>query len=100
MGLKFVSILFLLVAAIYGMYSLLTQHACRKRGGGGAGGLQSASPNSLLKFVDFVNEKGCESQDHRNENSNSYIFDHAIPESIQSAISFESYDSKFQNFPG
>ena len=47
--------------------------ARRKRGG--LGGLQP--PNSLLKFVDVVSEKGCKSQGRRNEDSNSYIFEEA-----------------------
>ena len=38
----------------------------------GAGELQP--PNNLLKFVDFVSEKGCKSQGRKNEDSNSYIF--------------------------
>ena len=42
-------------------------------GGGGAGGGFSP-PNNLLKFVDFVSEKGCKSQCRRNEDSNSYVF--------------------------
>ena len=32
---------------------------------------------NMLKFVDFVNEKGCESKGHGNEDSNSYIFEEA-----------------------
>ena len=32
--------------------------ACQKRGAGGP----SAPPNNLLKFVDFVSERGCNSQ--------------------------------------
>ena len=50
--------------------------------GGGWGA--SAPPNNLLKFVDFVSEKGCKSQGGRNEDSNSYIFE----EAIKNAISF------------
>ena len=50
--------------------------ACRPVGsGGGAGGLQP--PNTLLKFFDFLSEKGCKSQGGRNEDSNSYIFEEA-----------------------
>ena len=48
----------------------------RPVGSGGAGGLQH--PNNLLKFVDFVSEKGCKSQGRKNEDSNSYIFEEAI----------------------
>ena len=39
---------------------------------GGLGGLQP--PNNLLKFVNFVSEKGCKSQGRRNEDANSYVF--------------------------
>ena len=46
------------------------------------------SPNNLLKFVDFVSEKGCKSQGRKNEDSNSYIFE-KLPESIQNAISVD-----------
>ena len=40
--------------------------------GGGLGGF--SPPNNLLKFVDFVSEKGCKSQARRNEDSNLYVF--------------------------
>ena len=54
-----------------------------------AGRLGGFSPsNNLLKFVDFVSEKGCKSQGRKNEDSNSYIFE-KLPESIQNAISFD-----------
>ena len=36
-----------------------------------------AGLNNLPKFVDFVSEKGCESQGCRNEDLNSYIFEEA-----------------------
>ena len=49
---------------------------CRPVGSGGAGGLQPP-PNNLLKFVDFVSEKGCKSQGRKNEDSNPYIFEEA-----------------------
>ena len=39
---------------------------------GGWGGLWP--PNNLLKLVDFVGEKGCNSQGRRNKDSDSYIF--------------------------
>ena len=44
--------------------------------GGGLGGLQPPQ-NNLLKFIDLVSGKGCESQGCRNEDSNSYIFEEA-----------------------
>ena len=47
--------------------------ARRKRGAGGA----SAPPNNLLKFADFVSEKGCKSQGCKNEDSNLYMFEEA-----------------------
>ena len=31
-------------------------------------------PNNLPEFVDFISEKGCQSQGHRNEDSSSYAF--------------------------
>ena len=55
----------------------------------GSGGL--ASPNNLLKFVDFVSEKGCKSQGRKNEDSNSYMFEEAT-----NAISFDVI--QFKNF--
>ena len=48
--------------------------ARRKRGGWGA---SAPPPNNLLKFVDFVSEKGCKSQGRKNYDSNSYIFEEA-----------------------
>ena len=42
---------------------------------GGWGGF--SPPNNLLKFVDFVSEKGCESQGRRNKDWNTYIFEEA-----------------------
>ena len=41
----------------------------------GGGGLKP--PNNLPKFVDFVSEKGCNSQGRRNEDLNSYTFEEA-----------------------
>ena len=67
-------------------YVLFIDPVRRKRGGGLAGGFSPS--NNLLKFVDFVSEKGCESQGRKNEDSNSYIFE-KLPESIQNAISFD-----------
>ena len=64
-------------------YVLFIDQARRKRGAGGF-----SPPNNLLKFVDFVSEKGCKSQGRKNEDSNSYIFE-KLPESIQNAISFD-----------
>ena len=43
----------------------------RPIGKGGLGRLQLL--NTLLKFLDFVSEIGCESQGRENEDSNSYI---------------------------
>ena len=56
-------------------------------GGGGAGGSFSP-PNDLLKFVDFVSEKGCKSQGRKNEDSNSYIFEEST-RIYPNAISFD-----------
>ena len=42
---------------------------------GGLGGF--SPPNNLLKFADFVSEKGCESQRCKIEDSNLYIFEEA-----------------------
>ena len=46
--------------------------ARRKRGAGGGG---FSPPNNLLKFADFVTEKGCKSQSRKIEDSNLYIFE-------------------------
>ena len=50
-------------------YVLFIDKARRKRGE--LGGFSPS--NNLLKFVDFVSEKGCKSQGRKNEDSNSYI---------------------------
>ena len=63
--------------------------AHRKRGGWGGFSL----PNKLLKFVDFENEKGCESQGRRNKYSNTYIFEEAS-RIYQNAISFNVIEIK------
>ena len=72
------------------------------------GGLQSrpvgsqggAGPNNLLKFVDFVSGKGCNSQGRRNEDSNSDIFEEAT-RIYQKCNIFRYHRSlKFQNFYG
>ena len=55
----------------------------RRKRGGGAGRLQR--PNNLLKFLDFVSEKGCDCQSRGNEDLNSYIF----KEATKNAISFD-----------
>ena len=47
---------------------------CRYTGSLEVGG---GLPNNLLKFVDVVIEKGCESQGCGNKDCNSYIFDGA-----------------------
>ena len=44
-------------------------------GEGGLGGF--SPPNNLLKFVEFVIEKGCNSQGRKTEDSNSYICEEA-----------------------
>ena len=63
----------------------------------GLGGPQP--PNKLLKFVDFVSEKGCKSQGRRNEDSNSYcIYSRKLPESIRNAISFGVIQVKNSKF--
>ena len=67
--------------------------ARRKRG---AGGLQP--PNDLLKFADFVSEKGCKSQGRKNEDSNLYMFEEAtrIYQKMQYLLmSYKSKNSKF-----
>ena len=62
------------------------------------GGLQP--PNNLLKFVDFVSEKGSNSQGRRNENANSYIFEEAT-RIYQNCNIFLCHRSlTFQNFHG
>ena len=73
-------------------------HMCRSVGsGGGLGGL---SPNILLKFVDFVSERCCNSQGYRNEDSNSYIFQEAF-RICQKCNIFRCHRSlKSQNFHG
>ena len=40
-------------------------------------GLGLQHSNNLLKFVNFVSEKGYENQHHGNKDSNSYIFEEA-----------------------
>ena len=73
----------------------LQPQARRKRVG--AGGLHP--PNNLLKFFDFVSEKGCKSQGRRNEDSNSHILEEAAR--IYQKIIFRCHTSqKFQNFHG
>ena len=64
-------------------------------GGWEGGGLQL--PNNLLKFVDFVSEKDCESQGRRNEDSSSYIFEEAtrIYQNCNLLMSYKSKISKF-----
>ena len=47
----------------------------RPVGSGGQGGLQP--PNNLLKFAEFVSEKGCKRQGSKKEDSNLYIFEEA-----------------------
>ena len=44
---------------------------------------------NLLKFVDVVSEKGCESQGCGNKDWNSYIYLIELPESIKNAICFD-----------
>ena len=60
---------------------------------GGLGGFRP--PNNLLKFVDFVSEKGCKSQGRKNEDSNSYIFEEATriyPEcNVFAVIQFKNF---------
>ena len=51
-------------------------------GGMGWGGWGLQPPDELLKFVDFVCEKGCKSQGCRNEDSNLHIFEEAIKNAI------------------
>ena len=60
----------LIVSKLEELILSLTLQARRKRGRGAG-----SPPNNLLKFVDFVSEKGCESQGCRNEDLNSYIFE-------------------------
>ena len=55
----------------------------------------ASAPNNLLKFVDFVSEKGCKSQGRRNEDSNSYIFEEATRIYQQSNISCCHTSQKF-----
>lgn len=43
--------------------------------------------NNLLKFVNFVIERDCESQAHENEDSNLFIFEEATR--INQAITFD-----------
>ena len=52
----------------------------------GAGGLQP--PNNLPKFVDFVSEKGCNSQGRR-KMIPTPIYSRKLPESVKNAISFD-----------
>ena len=59
----------LIVSKLEELILSLTLQARRKWGGAGS------PPSNLLKFVDFVSEKGSESQDCRNEDLNSHIFE-------------------------
>ena len=54
----------------------------------GSGGAGRWAPNSLLKFVDFVSENGCESYRRGNENSNSYTLEEDTIVSVKNTISF------------
>ena len=54
-------------------YKERVKQARRKQGG--LGGF--SPPNILLKFADFVSEKGCKSQGRMKEDSNLYIFEEA-----------------------
>ena len=69
--------------------------ARRKRGAGGP-----QPPDNLLKFVDFVSEKGCKSQGRKNENSNSYIFEEAARIYPECNIFGCHTIQKFQTFHG
>ena len=62
----------------------------------GAGGLQL--PNNLLKFVDFVSEKGCKCQGRRSEDSNSYAFEEATRIYQKMQCLLMSYKSKIAKF--
>ena len=61
------------------------EQACPKLGGWGL----KPSPNNLLNFVDFINEKGCKSQSLKNEDSNLYIFEEATGVYLKWNISFD-----------
>ena len=60
---------------VRGLHPHYTTHTGPSEAGGGWGGLQP--PNILLKFADFVSEKGCKSQGRMKEDSNLYIFKEA-----------------------
>ena len=64
--------------------------------GGGLGELQPS--NNLPKFVDFVSEKACNSQGHRNEDSNSYISEEATRIDQKCNIFLCHRNLKFQKF--
>ena len=76
----------------------LEPQARRKRGGLGGGGLQP--PNNLLKFADFVSEKGCKSQGRKNEDSNLYMFEEATKTYPKCNIFGCHASQKLQNFHG
>ena len=62
-----------------------TRQARRKRRAGGA---SAPPPYNLLKFVAFVSEKDCKSQDRRMK-IQTRIYSRKLPESIQNAMSFD-----------
>ena len=70
--------------------------ARRKRGGWGG----FSPPNILLKFADFVSEKGCKSQGRMKEDSNLYIFEEATRIDQKCDISGCHTSQKIQNFHG
>ena len=70
----------------------------RPFGSWGLGGF--SPPNNLLKFVDFVSEKGCKSQGRRNEDSNSYVFVEATRINQKCNVFLCHTSQKFQNFHG
>ena len=55
-------------------------------GGGGLGGFRP--PNNLLKFANFVSEKGCKAKVVRKK-IQTCMYSWKLPESIKNAISFD-----------
>ena len=72
--------------------------SARPVGSGGGGWRASGPPNNLLKFANFVSEKGCKSKGRKNEDSNLYMFKEAtrIYQKMQYLLmSYKSKNSKF-----
>ena len=68
---------------------------------GGLGGFSPPPPENLLKFVDFVSEKGCKSQGCRNEDSKTYIRgSYQNLSKIQNERFLASYKSRMSKFSG